>query len=163
MLCKELSNPLQVTLNAFVRYCHSCRRRRLWKTDPATWHSLLKGLDYPTVIGVFKEQGNRVEESFSSGDLLTNLSSDNDNRHGGQVSGRGCVNWSMCLVGSCNYANISCRVLPPSRVEWNKLCVVTYIILLIDDKSPLLTHCLFPKVITRVAIAAAVSAADSSD
>lgn len=70
MLCKELSNPLQVTLNAFVRYCHSCRCRRLWKTDPATWHSLLKGLDYPTVIGVFKEQGNRVEESFSSGSYL---------------------------------------------------------------------------------------------
>lgn len=53
--------------------------------------------------------------------------------------------------------------MPVSGVELNILCVVTYIILLIDDKSPLLTHCLFPKVITRVAIAAAVSAADSSD
>lgn len=48
----------------------------------------------------------------------------------------------MCLVGSGNYANTSCRVLSQCGVELNKLCVVTYIILLIDDMSPLLTHCL---------------------
>lgn len=111
--CKTQTLLLQVTLNAFVRHCRRLlgfrrrrRRRRLWKEDPATCHSLFKGLDYP---GQWRLPGRRrrcrskeptgTDQSESHLWGINNRS-DDDNNDNNIVKGRrmrGCANWSISL------------------------------------------------------------------